>query len=258
MPVAPHIPEDGGTDHPLPCHASRVLTDTKGAAPFSRPVLIDRLCDWLFRRRFGPGREEPPEWRPPLRPVSIPQTSRIPIRRRLDAMITTTSEESLLPANTDDSAWVPDTQEHNEGRLQAWANERRLWCGPVTIPTHTMSFHGGAPTAEDWHRMDVHLDHLTELLLEVSRHGRDHWTEAQRRLYEHQPDESRTQGGDHPPVDTQQMISQDQLLCTPQQGYLEECSRNLIHLVHDPLVLDGSAERTVGESQLRPRTLYPS
>ena len=85
--------------------------------------------------------------------------------------------------------WVLDAVEHDEAALQAWADER--WHGWALAHKRPSISYGGAPMSEDWQRLDTHLDRLSQLLLEAARHGRDHWTEEQRRLYGHQPDESR-------------------------------------------------------------------
>ena len=53
------------------------------------------------------------------------------------------------------------------------------------------------------------------------------------------------------------MIQQDRILCG-EGGYLQDCSRQLLDLVQDPLLDKDGPEALTGESQLRPRTLYPT
>lgn len=136
-----------------------------------------------------------------------------------------------LPAEWEMSSpaqWDRDSLELDETKLQRWAETRY-----------------GVATEADWHRIEGHFQKLANLIIQASKFGREHWTEAQRRAYDHCPDESR------------QSIKQDIMLIS-NDDYLAECARDLTRIVHDPLVDPDNAHSIItGDSHLRPRTLYP-
>lgn len=82
------------------------------------------------------------------------------------------------------------------------------------------------------------------MVLEAGRYGREHWTEEQRRLYAYQPD------------DTRQALRQNQLLMR-EEDYLTDCASEVTRLLRDPLVEPHTLEEMLGDSQLRPTSLYP-
>ena len=173
----------------------------------SREDVVNALADWLV---VAAGEEGNPE--------------RLHAARRRVAATLVADDAPQTPAVCDD-----DALEHDEDRLAEWASAR----------------YGGPPNPSDWDRLRHHLDRLARLVVEASRHGRDHWTEAQRERYGVQPDA------------TLQAIAQDELL-QDADGYLAGQATRLGVLVRDPLREARGAEAVTGDSQLRPACLYPS
>ena len=93
--------------------------------------------------------------------------------------------------------------------------------------------------------MRNHLERLTRLVLEAARPGRERWTQEEHRVHGHHPDEVR------------QTLRQDLLLTQP-CDYLSECAAKVSEMLRDPLLSPDAWKAITGDSQLRPRTLYPN
>ena len=172
----------------------------------SREDVVNALADWLVACN---GEGDP---------------DRLHAARRRVAATLVADDAPLTPA-----VWDDDALEHDEERLAEWASAR----------------YGGPPNASDWDRLRHHLDRLARLVAEASRHGRDHWTEAQRERHGVQPDA------------TLQALAQDELL-QDADGYLANRAIRLGLWVQDPLREAGGVEAVTGDSHLRPACLYPS
>ena len=122
----------------------------------------------------------------------------------------------------------PPARQLDETALHAWVEQRY-----------------GPSCPADWERMRLHLDHLTRLLVEATRHGREHWTDEQRMAYGYQPEE------------VQQNLAQERCLFLTEDDYRADCMRRMQAVIQDPLLDHQATETLTGESQLRPRTLYP-
>ena len=75
---------------------------------------------------------------------------------------------------------------------------------------------------------------MSRLVMEAARHGQDHWTEEQRRLYSNQPNES------------QQQLRQTHLLLS-ETDYLRECAVRVNEMLQDPLVSPNTQGRVAPE-----------
>ena len=152
----------------------------------SRAELIAAMCDWLAMR-YGGGSEDGPtgQQHQPV-PSQLPLSEHRLTGPRYSAAWTVCGRPRLLQPTRNGCwmLWSTTKRPSRPGRMNAGMDGRAAL-------VHRSIFHGGPPTSEDWQRLDTHLDRLSRLLLEAARHGRDHWTEEQRRLYGHQPDESR-------------------------------------------------------------------
>lgn len=176
-----------------------------------RETALDALTDWLDQLRCGGGDGGPDA-----------DVRRHGVRRLLAKNLVAGDPDPVARA-----AWERDALEHDEAALVGDAVGRY---GPVS--------------PADEQRLAHHLDQLGHLVLEASRHGRDHWTAEQRDAYDHRPDVA------------QRTVLQDQLLCSP-EDYLRSCASRLTDLVHDPLADPHAIETLTGDSHLRPATLYP-
>ena len=189
----------------------RVLVEAGRLEPTApRSTVVGALADWLCELRRDPHPHA----------ATDPDMHHHVVRRVADVLLWSTHPTPV--------AWDQDALEHDEAVLVASATARH---GPVT-------------EAAEQH-LARHLDHLGRLILEAARHGRDHWTEAQRDAYGHRPDAA------------QQAVLQDQMLCAG-DDYLMDCARRLTRLVRDPLVEPDAIEALTGDSHLRPATLYPT
>jgi hypothetical protein len=103
----------------------------------------------------------------------------------------------------------------------------------------------GNATEAHWSKSRLHLDNLARLVQEATRHGTEYWTDGKRHTQQHLPDE---------------VLNglQQRRLCLSSDEYRTQCMRQLLDIIQDPLA-DGSAaaEAVLGESQMRPATLYP-
>ena len=106
----------------------------------------------------------------------------------------------------------------------------------------------GPVLPEDVEKLDRHLQNLTTLIAAAMQANRDHWTSAERAVYCRLPEE------------VMQNIEQDAALmpATTPEEFRRECNLRLHRMVDDPLLSSQSPEVVSGESQLRPRTVYPS
>lgn len=143
---------------------------------------------------------------------------------------------ALLPADAWWEGGAEDAEELDEERLRAAVAGRY---GPVT------------PAAE--RRLQDHLERLAATLLAVAQQGQEHWTAAERAMHQHLPEE------------VVHGMEQDGLLLLSESEYRVACSRRLRRLVDggdadddDGITNpDAVAARLLGESQMRPGTLFP-
>lgn len=161
----------------------------------------------------------------------------------------------------------------NEADLQAWAEAR----------------HGPA-TKADWNRVAERMEQLAQLVSEATAHGRAFWTEEERATHTQSPLLSSLDAViGHLPEEVLQTVTQTQgwfvngytkpwpgpdgavrggvptfLHATPPSWTCKTATVNgavwLVRdhaIVRDPLLSADAIEELTGESQMRPRTLYP-
>lgn len=103
----------------------------------------------------------------------------------------------------------------------------------------------GPVLPEDADRLRSHLDNLATLVQTAMRSTGDAWTGAERASYGRLPEEVL-----HGLQQTAAAMNDTE--------YRDACNRSLHVLVDDPLLRPDTPEALLGESQLRPRTVYPN
>ena len=165
---------------------------------------------------------------------------------------------ALVPrtAEDDDDASAP-TWTSSLTFLQQKLKEHM--CAPSTVSsllqvceeiseTHILeaaAYRYGEVTAAQRDKMDTHLHNLTTLLLAVSRQDPGNWTDRKRRSYGYSPTE------------VYATIKQEvEAFCPTEHEAL--VAERLKQVLDDPLCKDLGGESVTGDSQLRPRSVYPS
>ena len=131
-------------------------------------------------------------------------------------------------------------------------------CGPTTEPQvllqceeieeeafrAALTIRYGAVNDEHRNKMKQHLDSLATLVHAAGAHSPALWPERRRRAYGYRPSEVFAS------------IRQEVELLTP-QDYEAATAQRLRVVLDDPVGADLGGESMTGDSQLRPRTLYP-
>ena len=151
---------------------------------------------------------------------------------------------------------------------------REHMCAPATAPSlmhvceevseHALkeatTYRYWEVTDADKQKMATHLHNLASLLHAANTHSPAHWPERKRRVYGYSPSEVfatiQQEAEVFSPTEHESIVAQRlgqavcfQTGCTQQPGFKQ--------VIDDPIVGDLGHESAIGESQLRPRAVYP-